>query len=101
MAAREDGADKPVPPGQLRVPAQQGPRGNDQAQLAEPAGGQPPGQRREHRPVGPGQLRRLGLALEDGELMAQDQDLGILGAIGAGEQGKPAEHTQHHQVGDS
>jgi hypothetical protein len=31
------------------------------------------------------------VALEHGELVAQDEDLGVFGAIGAGEQGKPAE----------
>jgi hypothetical protein len=31
---------------------------------------------------------------EHGDLMAQDQDLGILGAVGAREQGKPAEPTE-------
>jgi hypothetical protein len=33
--------------------------------------------------------------------MAQNQDLGVLGAIGPGEQGDPAEHPQHRQVGES
>jgi hypothetical protein len=33
--------------------------------------------------------------------MAQNEDPGVLGAIGAGEQGKPAEHLQHRQVGES
>jgi hypothetical protein len=39
--------------------------------------------------------------LKDGDLMAQDQDLGVLGTVGAGEQGQPAEHAQHRQVGES
>jgi hypothetical protein len=42
-----------------------------------------------------------GRALEHGGLMAQDQDLGVLGAIGPGEQGKPAEHPQHPEVSES
>ena len=63
--------------------------------------GQQPGQRGQDRPVGPGQPRRLDLPLEHGDLMTQDQDLGVLGAVGAGEQGKPAEHAQHRQVGES
>jgi len=29
------------------------------------------------------------LALEHGDLVPQDQDLGVLGTVGAGEQGKP------------
>ena len=40
-------------------------------------------------------------ALEDGDLVAQDQDLRVLGPIGAGEQDEPAEHAQHRQVGES
>jgi hypothetical protein len=36
-----------------------------------------------------------------GNLMPQNQDLGVLGTVGAGEQGKPAEHAQHRQVGES
>ena len=83
------------------MPAQQGPRGDDQAQLAELAARQQPGQRGQHRPVGPRQPRGLDLALEDGNLVPQDQDLRVLGTVRAGEQGKPAEHAQHRQVGES
>jgi hypothetical protein len=90
-----------VSPGEIGVPAQQGARGDDQAQLAELAAGQQPGQRGQHRPVGPRQPRVLDLALEHGQLMAQDEDFGVLGAVRPGEQGKPAEHAQHHQVSDS
>jgi hypothetical protein len=32
--------------------------------------------------------------------MAQHQDLGVLGAIGAGQQGEPVEQAQHRQVGE-
>jgi hypothetical protein len=41
------------------------------------------------------------LALEHGDLVAQDEDLGVLGPVGLGEQGEPAEHAQHRQVGES
>jgi hypothetical protein len=34
-------------------------------------------------------------------LVAQDQDLGVLGAIGPGEQGKPAEHLERREVSKS
>jgi hypothetical protein len=91
----------PVPPGQPGVPAQQGPRGDDQAQLTELAAGQQPGQRGQHRPVGPGQPRGLDLALKNSDLVPQDQDLRVLGPVGPGEQRKPAEHAQHRQVGES
>jgi hypothetical protein len=70
-------------------------------QLAEAAAGQQPGQRGQDRPVGPGQLWCLDLAVEHRDLMAQDQDLGILGAVGPGEQREPAEHAQHGQVGNT
>jgi len=63
--------------------------------LAEPGTGQQPGQRDQDRPVGPRQPRGLDLPLEHGDLVAQDEDLRVLGAIGAGEQGEPAEYLQH------
>jgi hypothetical protein len=53
------------------------------------AAGQQPGQRGQDGAVGPGQLRRSALALEYGDLVAQEEDLGVLGPVGAGEQGKP------------
>ena len=33
--------------------------------------------------------------------MAQDQDLGVLGAVGPGEQGEPPEYPKHREVSDS
>jgi hypothetical protein len=75
----------PSPLDQAGVPAQQGPRGDDQPQLAKMTGGHQPGQRSQDRPVSPGQPRCLDLALEHGDLMPQDQDLRVLGAVGAGE----------------
>ncbi len=83
------------------MPAQQGPGRDDQVQLAEPGAEQEPGQRGQDRPVGPGQPWSLNLALEHGDLMAQDQDFGVLGAPGSGEQGKPAEYLQRREVGES
>ena len=55
----------------------------------------------QHRAVCPGQSLGLDLPLEHGDLVAQDQDLGVLGAVRAGEQGKPAEHAQYCEVGES
>lgn len=57
--------------------------------------------RGQDRPVGPGQPRRLDLALEDGNLVTQEQDLGIFGPIAAGEKGEPAEDVEHRQISDS
>jgi hypothetical protein len=34
-------------------------------------------------------------------LMTQDQDLGVLGPVRPGEQGQPAEHTEHRKVFES
>jgi len=62
--------------------------------------GSNPGQRGQDRPVGPREPRCPGLALEHGDLVAQDEDLGVLGAVGPGEQGEPAEHAEHRQVGE-
>jgi hypothetical protein len=61
-------------------------------QLTEMAAGQQPGQRGQDRPVGPGQPRCPDLTLEHSHLVAQDKDLSVLGAIGAGKQGEPAEY---------
>ena len=91
----------PVPPDQIRVPAQQSPRGDDQAQLAEMAAGQQAGQHGHDRAVGPGQLRRPGLGLEHGHLVTQDQDLGVLGVVRAGKQGEPAKHAEHRYIRES
>jgi hypothetical protein len=83
------------------VPAQQGSRRDDQVQLAELAAGQEPGQRGQDCPIGPGQPWGSDLALEHGDLMAQDEELCVLGTVGPGEQGEPAEHAQHSQVRES
>ena len=36
----------------------------------------------------------LDLPLQYRDLMAQDEDLGVLGLVGPGEHGKPAEHAE-------
>ncbi len=83
------------------MPAQQGPRGDEQLQLAETAAGQQPGQRGQDRPVSPGQPRCLDLALEHRDLVAQDEDLRVPGTVGPGEQGELAEHVEHRQIGET
>ena len=40
-------------------------------------------------------------ALEHGDVVAQDQDLGVLSAVGSGEQGKSAEDAKHRQITQS
>ena len=90
-----------MPPDQIGVPAQQGPRRDDQAQLTQIAPGQQPGQRGQDRPVSPRQPWCPGIALEHGDLVAKEEDLGVLGAVRPGEQGKPAEDAEHPYVGES
>jgi hypothetical protein len=63
----------PLPTNQVGVPSQQGSRGDDQAQLVKMAARQQPTQCGQDCPVGPGQPRCPGLALEHGDLMAQDE----------------------------
>jgi hypothetical protein len=71
---------------QAAVPAQQCLRLD---QEAGPAGsGQDAADGGQQRPVGEFQLGSWSLAAEDRELVAQDQDLKILGGIAAGEQGE-------------
>ena len=83
------------------MPAQQGPRGDNQAQLAEAVPWQQPGQRGPDRPVSPTTASVPQHCVEHGELVAQEEDLGVLGAIQPGEQGKPAEDAEHRYVGGS
>src|SRR5271165_1010649 len=66
-----------TPPDQLGVPAQHGTRRDDQLELAEATAGYKPGQRGQDCAVGPGQLRCPDLALEHGDLVAQDEDLSV------------------------
>jgi hypothetical protein len=36
--------------------------------------------------------------LEHGQLVAQEEDLGVLGTVGPGEQNEPAEHSENRQI---
>jgi hypothetical protein len=71
---------------QVPVPPQHRLGGEDPIQSASL--GQQPGQRREHRPIHPGQTRPTHLSPKHGEFMAQHQDLGI------GRPGTPGQHPQ-------
>jgi putative transposase len=93
-ARRPDPRIRPRRIGRHSFPAPTG-----QGQLAEAALGQQPGQRSQDRPVSPGQPRYSSMTLENSDLVAKDEDLGILGAVGSGEKGKPAEHAEHRQIG--
>ena len=99
--ARASWCPAPVGPAalnQLGVPAQERARGDDQGQLAAARGGRPPGQGGQDRPVGPRQPGCSDLALQDGDLVAQHQDLGVLDVVGARQQRQPAAQPQEDQV---
>jgi hypothetical protein len=66
----------PAPGYQIPVPAQHRGRGDDPMQSHSLA--QQPGQRREHRSVGPRQPRSAHLATEHGNLVTEHQDLRVL-----------------------
>ena len=100
-ASRSAARVRPPSPDQVGVPPQHSARGDNQAKLAEVTAGQQRGQRGQDRPVGPGQPRCPDLTLENGDLVTQDEDLSILGEVGPGEQGKPAEHPEHREVDQS
>ena len=63
------------------APAQQGMRRNDQAKLAAVPMREQLGQRGNDRTVGLGRSGCLDVALEHGDLVAQDQDLGVFGHV--------------------
>jgi hypothetical protein len=78
------------------VPAQDG--GGRDEQSEPPAGGEQPGQGGGECSVGPVHPGSWGTSLEDGELVAQDQDLDLLRPVRSGEQDHPAEELGEHQV---
>jgi hypothetical protein len=57
-----------------------------------------PGQRGQHRPVGPVRLRPADLTPEHGDLMAEYHDFRVLGRLAAAQQEQPAKDPDHDQV---
>ena len=41
------------------------------------------------------------MVLEHGDLVGRDEDPGVLGALGPGEQDEPVEYAEHHEAGES
>jgi hypothetical protein len=41
------------------------------------------------------------VSAQHGDFVTQDQDLDVLGGVGAGEQRQPAQHAGEHQVRES
>jgi hypothetical protein len=81
------------------VPAQQGLRLDEEAGPAGP--GQDAADGGEQRPVGGLELGSWSLAAEDGELVAQNEDLKILGGIATGEEGEQLDGPAQRQVSKS
>jgi hypothetical protein len=81
---------------QLAVPAQDGGRGDQEP--AASADREQSGEDGDECPVGPRYSRTRGASLEYGELVAQDQDLDVLGGVGFGAQHDPAQERGEHLV---
>jgi hypothetical protein len=83
---------------QAAVPAQEGLGLDDEAGPAGP--GQRAADRGEQGPVGGFQPGSRGLAVEHGELVAQYQDLQVLGGVAAGQQHEQADQAAQREVGE-
>jgi hypothetical protein len=81
---------------QLAVPALDGGRGDEQTVAS--AGGEQSGERGDEGAVGPRRPRAWRASLENGELVAQDQDLDLLARVGPGVQHHPAQELGEHLV---
>jgi hypothetical protein len=84
---------------QAAVPGQQAAWGCDPVQPK--AAGHQPCQRGEYRPVSPVRPRAGDLPPQHRDLVAEDQDLYVLGGVAARQQGKPAERADYGQVDES
>jgi hypothetical protein len=81
---------------QATMPRQQGAR-RDEPMSAQPRR-QQPGQRRQHRPIGPARLRPRHLTAQHRHLMPQHHDLNALGCLAPAQHHQPAEHPNHDHV---
>jgi hypothetical protein len=86
---------------QVAVPAQDGVGGDDQVRLPQPCPGESVQQGGEERPVGRGEAGFVGLALQDGELVAQRQNLEVFVRVAHGQQPYEGEDARERQVGQS
>jgi hypothetical protein len=78
------------------VPAQDGGRGDEQPEAS--AGREQSGEGGDQGAIGPAHPRARRAPLEHGELVAQDQDLDLLGGVGSGPQHDPAQELGEHLV---
>ena len=81
---------------ELAVPAQDGGRRDEQPEAS--AGREQSGEGGDQGAVGPAHPRPWRAPLEHGELVAQDQDLDVLGGVGSGAQHDPAQELGEHLV---
>ena len=65
------------------------------------AGGKQPGQGGDHGAIGPVRPRAADLTAQQGGLMPEHQDLGVLGGIASREERQPAEQLDHEQVDEA
>jgi len=86
----------PVTGEELPVPAQDGGGRDDQPESA--TGRQQLCEHGDHGSVSPGHPRPWGASLQHGDLMAQDEDLDVLGGVGADAQHYPAQQLREHPV---
>jgi hypothetical protein len=98
-AARSLGWVGPAAGNEVGVPAQQSPR-RDKPQPAQ-VRGQQLAQRAEKRSVDPGHRGARIASSKYGDLVAEHQDLDVLGCVGSGEQRQPTQHAGEHQVCES
>jgi len=90
---------RPLALDEAAVPGEQRAR-RDQPVAAQP-GRQQAGQRGQDRPVGPVEPGLGDLAAQDGDFVAEDQDLGVLRRLAAAEQLQPAKDPDDGEVQDS
>jgi len=81
---------------EVLVPAQDGGRGDQQS--AAPASGEQAGEGGDHATVAPPDLWSWCASLQDGQLMAQHEDLDLIGGVGAGVEHYPAQQLREHVV---
>ena len=98
-AAARDTAARVVPLARHKpaVPGEQG-RGRHREDLAPPAAGNQPRQRREPQPVARLVTDPADLAAQDSVLVPQYQELSVLGRLGPGQHRQAAQQTANKQV---
>jgi hypothetical protein len=87
---------RPAVGDELAVPPQDGSRGDEQPEA--PADREQPGEGSDQGAISPAHPRARRAPLEHRELVAQDQDLDLLGRIGTGAQGRPAQQLGEHSI---